>query len=129
MPILLTRRSFLATTGTAAASLAIPACLYAADTAPRKVRVGIVGGRFGLSFQFHEHPDCEVVAVSDLRPERREQLMKTYNCSKAYDSLEQMVLDKSIDAVAIFTEGPAHLEHATLAMHHDKHVLSAVPAV
>lgn len=129
IPTQVNRRTFLAGSSAAAAALTFPTGLYAADTAPRKVRVGIVGGRFGLSFQFHEHPDCEVVAVSDLRPERREQLMKTYNCSKSYDSLEEMVLDKSIDAIAIFTDGPLHLEHATLAMKHGKHVLSAVPAV
>ena len=34
-------------------------------TEPRKVRVGIVGGRFGATFQFHEHPDCIVEAVSE----------------------------------------------------------------
>jgi len=34
---------------------------------PRKIRIGIIGGRFGTSFQFHEHPDCIVEAVSDLR--------------------------------------------------------------
>ena len=35
-----------------------------------EVRIGVVGGRFGASFQFHEHPDCIVEAVSDLRARR-----------------------------------------------------------
>jgi predicted dehydrogenase len=94
----------------------------------KKLRIGIVGGRFGLSFQFHEHPDCIVEAVSDLRPERREKLMKTYNCSKSYNSLELLVKDKDIDAVAVFTEGPNHVKHVLECLKHGKHVLSAVPA-
>lgn len=94
----------------------------------KKLRIGIVGGRFGLSFQFHEHPDCIVEAVSDLRSERREQLMKTYNCSKSYNSLELLVKDKNIDAVAVFTEGPNHVKHVLECLKHGKHVLSAVPA-
>jgi predicted dehydrogenase len=97
-------------------------------SAPKKLRLGIVGGRFGCSFQFHEHPDCIVEAVSDLRPERRERLMKTYKCLKAYDSLEELVKDKNIDAVGVFTEGPNHVRHVLECLKHDKHVLCAVPA-
>ncbi|MCK5456536.1 MAG: hypothetical protein KAI45_05360, partial [Melioribacteraceae bacterium] len=57
---------------------------FALSTSAKKLRVGIVGGRFGCSFQFHEHPNCIVEAVSDLRPERREKLMNTYKCSRSY---------------------------------------------
>ena len=54
--------------------------------------------------------------------------MKTYKCSKAYNSLEELVLDKKIDAVAIFTEAPNHVKHVIEVMKHGKHALSAVPA-
>lgn len=123
-----TRRRFLAQAGGAVASLAVAPSIYAADTAPRKIRIGIVGGRFGATFQFHEHPDCKVEAVSDLRPERRARLMKAYGCDKSYDSLELMVKDPNIDAIGIFTDGPLHVDHTILAMKHGKHVFSAVPA-
>lgn len=96
--------------------------------ASKKIRMGIIGGRFGTSFQFHEHPDCIVEAVSDLRPERRKRLMEVYGCKKSYDSLEELVLDPAIDAVGLFTDAPLHVEHAILAMRNGKHVLSAVPA-
>ena len=94
----------------------------------KKLRVGIVGGRFGCSFQFHEHPDCIVEAVSDLRPERRDRLMKTYHCTTSYPSLEELVKDKKIDAVAVYTEGPNHVKHVLECLNHGKHVLCAVPA-
>lgn len=122
------RRQFLTTAGGAVASLALAERVYAANTAPRKIRIGIVGGRFGGTFHFHEHPDCIVEAVSDLIPERRKRLMKAYGCSKTYDSLEEMVQDKNIDAIGVFTDGPLHVDHVTKAMKHGKHVISAVPA-
>lgn len=123
------RREFLKQTGAAVASATLLSrSALAINTAPKKVRIGVVGGGFGCSFQWHEHPDCVVEAVSDLRPERRERLMKTYRCSKSYPSLEELVHDKRIDAVAIFTEGPNHVKHVIEAMRHGKHAISAVPA-
>jgi len=125
----LDRRRFMQQSSTAAAATALSAHgTWAVNTAPKKIRVGIVGGRFGLGFQFYEHPDCIVEAVSDLRPERRRRLMEVYHCKKSYDSLEELVLDKNIDAVAIFTDGPLHVDHTIKAMKNGKHVLSAVPA-
>jgi len=56
----------------------------------KKVRMGIIGGGFGLGFQFHEHPGCIVEAVSDLNPERRNDLKNTYHCTKSYESLEKL---------------------------------------
>lgn len=123
------RREFLRRTGTtlAAAAAASPFA-FAVDTAPRKVRIGVVGGGFGTDFQWHEHPDCVVQAVSDLRPDRRERLIKVYRCSTAYPSLEELVKAPDIDAVAIFTDGPLHVQHVLEAMKHGKHAISAVPA-
>ena len=94
----------------------------------RKIRIGIVGGRFGAGFQFHEHPDCIVEAVSDLRTDRRENLMKVYGCSKSYESLEKLILDPRIEAVFIATPAPDHVRHAVMTLKAGKHVLSAVPA-
>ena len=102
---------------------------FAYPLSSKKLHIGIVGGRFGCSFQFHEHPRCSVEAVSDLRPERRAKLMHTYNCNKSYDSLELLVKDKKIDAVAIYTEGPNHVKHVLECLKHGKHVLCAVPAI
>ncbi len=123
------RRMFLKSSTLALTALTVPRqSAFAVNTTPQKVRIGVVGGGFGCSFQWHEHPDCIVAAVSDLRDDRRTRLMKTYNCSKSYPSLEKLVLDKTIDAVAIFTEAPNHVKHTIVAMKHGKHVISAVPA-
>jgi predicted dehydrogenase len=102
--------------------------LVAATTAPSKIRLGVVGGGFGADFPWHRHPDCQVEAVSDLRSDRRERLMRAFNCSKVYSSLEELVKDPKIDAVAVFTDAPLHVSHAVECLKHGKHVISAVPA-
>ena len=94
----------------------------------RKIRVGVVGGGFGSSFPWHQHPNCVVEAVSDLQTDRRNLLMKVFSCKKSYESLEQLVLDNKVDAVAVFTDAPSHGRHVALAMKHGKHCFSAVPA-
>jgi hypothetical protein len=33
----------------------------------RKVRIGVEGGNFGAAFQWHQHPNCVVAGVTDLR--------------------------------------------------------------
>lgn len=94
----------------------------------RKVRIGIIGGRFGASFEFHEHPNCIVEAVSDLRRDRRDHLMKVYGCSKSYESLDRLLLDPKVEAVFIATPAPDHVAHVLASLHAGKHVLCAVPA-
>ncbi len=122
------RRDFIVKNAVlAGATFALPT-LMAMEPASKKIRIGVVGGGFGRSFYWHEHPNCIVEAVSDLIPERRNALMETYKCGKSYPSLEEMVKDKNIDAIAVFTEGPNHVKHDILCMEHGKHVISAVPA-
>ncbi len=125
------RRRFLARSGATLAGTALASSSSLAAPAAaggKKIRMAVVGGRFGASFQWHEHPDCIVEAVSDLREDRRRTLARVYSPKKVYNSLEELVLDKDIDAVGIFTEGPNHVKHVELAMKHGKHVISAVPA-
>ena len=120
------RRGFLA--GAAVAATAAANQAVAQQPSPRKIRIGIAGGRFGASFQWHEHPHCTVAAVTDLHADRRARLQQVYGCDKAYPSLEEMVKDPELDAIGIFTDGPLHVQHAALCMAHGKHVISAVPA-
>ncbi|GMV95018.1 MAG: oxidoreductase [Candidatus Hydrogenedentota bacterium] len=128
------RRSFLAMGGATFLGLTASSLSSVADTpawtpsSDRKVRMGVVGGRFGCSFHWHQHPNCEVAAVSDLIPERRDRLMQTYQCDKTYESLEKLILDPDIEAVALFTGAPDHPRHTVACMEAGKHVISACPA-
>ena len=124
----ISRRSFIKKSSAVIASTAFMSQIAYPQSNPRKIRIGVVGGGFGLGFQWHYHPDCIVEAVSDLRPERKARLMEVYKCQKSYDSLEELVKDPAIDAVAVFTDGPKHVKHTIECMKHGKHVVSAVPA-
>ncbi len=97
----------------------------------RKLRVGIVGYgvcRFGSAFSFQDHPNVEVVAVSDLFPDRCDALAKACRCEKMYPSLEEMVKDDHIEAIFVATDAPSHAQHCIEVLKHGKHVACAVPA-
>ena len=61
------RRDFLcasaALSGMAAAAAPVTPWQQHSD---KKIHIGVVGGGFGLSFHWHQHPNCVVEAVSDL---------------------------------------------------------------
>lgn len=98
----------------------------------RKVRVGLVGYgycNFAAQFGFQDHPNVEVVAVSDLIPERCDKLAERVRCNKKYPSLEEMVKDKTIEAIFVATDAPSHAKHCIEVLNHGKHVACAVPAV
>lgn len=147
------RRAFLQSVGMGAAALGYGTAAAAqqkkipgfeeAPTAPeaskgwepvsdRKVRVGIVGYgtcRFGAAFGFQDHPNVEIVAVSDLFPDRCAKLAERCRCEKTYPSLEELVKDDDIEAVFVATDAPSHARHCINVLEHGKHVASAVPAV
>lgn len=94
----------------------------------RRVKIGIVGGRFGLQFQWHLHPDCEVTAVCDLREDRLQALSKVYRTGNMYKDFREFLGHPELDAVGIFTPATLHGWMAAEAMEAGKHVISAVPA-
>ena len=98
----------------------------------RKIRMGLVGYglcQFSAEFGLQNHPNVEVVGVSDLIPDRCEALSRRVNCPNKFESLEKMVLEDTIEAIFVATDAPGHARHCIEAMKHGKHVASAVPAV
>ncbi len=147
------RRSFLHSMGLGATVVALPPIVHAAEkpiqgfekaaddpdasknwrpVSDRKIRVGLVGYgvcKFASAFGFQNHPNVELVAVSDLFPDRCAELAKVVRCGKTYPSLEQLVKDDGIEAVFVATDAPSHALHCIEVLKHGKHVASAVPAV
>ena len=126
----ISRRKFIGNASLGMTTIALaPQYLFAKNQdLGSKVRIGIIGGGFGASFYFHEHPNCIVEAVSDLRKDRRVHLMEVYGCKKSYDSLELLLQDPKVDAVFIATPAPDHVRHVVASLDAGKHVLCAVPA-
>jgi predicted dehydrogenase len=97
----------------------------------RRIRVGLVGHgvcQFAAAFGFQDHPNVDVVAVSDLIPDRCVALAQAARCAKTYPSLEELVKDDHIEAVFVATDAPSHARHCIDVLKHGKHVASAVPA-
>ena len=138
------RRDFLSTVGlgslgaVTAANLAQAVLAAEQDSAKkwepvsdRKIKVGIAGYgvcRFGAAFGFQDHPNVEIVAVTDIQPQNCQALMKAVRCDKSYPSLEEMVKDDNIEAVFVATDAPGHARHCIECLKHGKHAMSAVPA-
>jgi len=109
-------------------SAGLAAASATAASSDKKIRLAVIGGGFGASFKWHEHPNCEVVAVSDLHSERRDVLRKAYRCDSVYNSYEDLLAKRrDLDAVAIFTDAPLHAKHVEMAFSHGLHVCCAVP--
>ena len=90
----------------------------------KKIRLAVVGGGFGASFPWSEHPNCIVSAVTDLYAERRQKLRDAYHCDSVYDSLEDMLKKRSdLDAVAIFSGAPDHARHVRMCFERGLHVV------
>lgn len=102
------------------------AVLAAAPVA--KVKIGIVGGRFGSTFQWHLDPQCEVGAVCDLSAERLQRLSEVYRCPNTFKDFRQMLQHPGLNAVGVFTPAPLHAWMTITALRAGKHVISAVPA-
>jgi predicted dehydrogenase len=135
------RRTFLkqftlaatsATLGSFAAGVFPPPATNSLPAGPRpdekKVRIGIVGGGFGSSFQWHLHPQCLVTALCDLRDDRLKRLTEVYGSAATFKNFRDFLKHPQLDAVAVFTPAPLHVWMATEAMKAGKHVISAVPA-
>jgi len=90
-----------------------------------KIRVGVVGyGYWGpnLVRNFSEARDCQVVAVSDMRPERRALVESRYPSVVTTDDHRDLLNDPNVDAVAIATPVDTHYPIALDALRAGKHV-------
>ena len=93
-------------------------------------KIGVVGaGLFSAGFipLFKAHPFVDEVSLAELIPERRERFAATYGIEKTYDSLDDMLLNSDVDAVAIFTQRHLHGPQTVQSLRAGKHVYCAVP--
>lgn len=127
-PADLTRRSVLHGLGGSAVASATAKLMAQPVPSGAAVRIGIVGGRFGSSFQWHLHPRAKVSAVCDIRPDALQRLSEVYRCESTYKTFREMLKHRELDAVGVFTPAPLHAWMVIEAMKAGKHVISAVPA-
>src|SRR5262249_30559039 len=92
--------------------------------------IGVVGygycGRNPVR-TFAEVPDCQLIGVSDLRPERLTLVRKRYPAVETMASYSDLIAHHRVDAVAIATPVSTHFELGMQALRAGKHVLIEKP--
>ncbi len=77
-----------------------------------KLNVGVIGlGRLGNVYAAdlaHRVPQANLIAVADLNAELAKKFAADYNIPKWYESHEELLADKQIDAVAVITSTSTH---------------------
>ena len=94
------------------------------------IRLGVVGyGYWGPNVvrNFAETPGCQLIAVSDMRPERLAQVRSRYPAIRTFADPNEMIADRRIDAVVIVTPVSTHYDLAMQALRAGKHVLVEKP--
>ena len=94
------------------------------------IRVGIIGcGKIAQTRhipEYHENENVEIAGFYDFNMERAKELADTYG-GKAFDSVEELLQDSTIDAVSVCVANNAHAEISIKALQAKKHVLCEKP--
>jgi predicted dehydrogenase len=95
----------------------------------KAVRIGIVGAHRGASHipVFQAHPDCELVAVCDVREQRAQTLAESLGLKRWHTDLDALLSDERVNAVYIATPDHLHGEMNARSLRAGKHVLSEIP--
>ena len=108
-----------------------PHLSIAADSAPdAPVRVGVVGlGYWGpnLARAFHGLPETELSWLCDLDPAILDRASRQFPDASCTASLDEMLADPDLDAVAVATSVPTHRAIAMRALEAGKHVFVEKP--
>ena len=93
------------------------------------LRVGVIG--LGVGEQhlaaYAEDPDCEVVAVCELDPQRLAEVGDRYGIAQRYTEAAAITEHPDIDVVSICSYDDGHAEQSVSAFRNGKHVLVEKP--
>lgn len=96
-----------------------------------KLRLGILGlgeGRSTMSAALQsEHID--LVQICDLNEELGRKRVKEFDFQQYTSRYEDMLENKDIEAIAIYTPDHLHARHIRQALEHDKHVICTKPFI
>jgi UDP-N-acetylglucosamine 3-dehydrogenase len=95
-----------------------------------KLGVGVIGvGAFGEVHvaSYHSLPEVEVVAISDSRPERLEEVGDKYHVTGRHHDYRELCARRDLEMISVVTQESAHLAPVLAAIQERKHVLVEKP--
>jgi predicted dehydrogenase len=94
-----------------------------------RLRVAVVGLGFGAEFVgiYKDHPDVAEVAICDSDPVRLGRMGEKLGVQRRYADLEEVIADRSIDAVHLITGIPDHARQTVAVLNAGKHCACTVP--
>ncbi|MBA4139799.1 MAG: Gfo/Idh/MocA family oxidoreductase, partial [Segetibacter sp.] len=95
------------------------------------LKLGILGlgeGRSTMSAALQSNR-YELKMICDMKEDLVKQREKEFDFYKSTNSYQQMLNDKDIDVIAIYTPDHLHAEHVKQALLHEKHVVCTKPFV
>lgn len=95
----------------------------------QSIKIGLIGtgGVAHMHAQgFMNQRNVQLIGAYSRNSEKRASFAQTYGLT-GYDSIEAMLADEQIEAVAILSPTPTHVEYATAALRAGKHVLLEKP--
>ena len=99
----------------------------------QQVRIAIIGtGWWSTTAHFpalQSHPDAEIVAIADQRPDSLDKAAKKYGIESTYADYREMLEKEDLDGVVIAVWHAAHYEVARACLEHDLHVMLEKPMV
>jgi predicted dehydrogenase len=127
----LTRREFTKTTLLAGAALSAGARSgIAADAAPKRVRVGVIGcgsvsGRYFPNLK--SSPFVEIVSACDIKPERAKKRAEEFGVPNHYPHIDAMLAGAPFDLLVNLTDMQEHERLNRQAINAGKHIWSEKP--
>jgi len=95
----------------------------------KKLNIALVGLGFGGAFSkiYRYHPDVQTVGVFDIDKNLTKEVAESADINKIYNSYEEILDDKIIDAIHLVTPIPLHEEQTVMALEAGKHCACTVP--
>ncbi len=93
------------------------------------MRIAVVGLNFGAEFApiYQHHPDVERVAICDPDASTLQRVGDRLGIEDRFSRLEDLLADKSYDAVHLLSPVPFHVEQTLAVLNAGKHCACAVP--
>jgi predicted dehydrogenase len=99
----------------------------------RKARIAVIGTGWWSTYAhiptLKDHPDVDLVALADVRPDVLAKAAEHYDVEKTYTDYRELLANESLDGVVIAVWHAAHHEVARACLEHDLHMVLEKPMV